>query len=108
MSPVNSVIIKKNNMEHVKSGMVIIPYEFDPSIHQRAKTKRAMAPVLNRDRNDLNLQYGEPLVELSWRFSLKADGQGKVQLSVVVTTLPYPILKRSMYEFKENMPIDVV
>ena len=96
-------------MEHVKSGMVvIIPYEFASSSHQRAKTKRSIAPVLNRDRNDLNLQDGEPLVESSWQFPLKADDQGQVQWSDVVTTLPYTILKRDVYEFKENMPADVV
>ena len=104
--------IKQNNEYvddvEIKNGMfVIVPYDFATTSSNKQSTKNLLALVLANDKT-LEVQYGKSVGQSLKRFMLVPNDKGQVAKTDIVSILPYPILKRGVYEFPEDICVDIV
>ena len=85
---------------------VIVPYDFATTSSKKQSTKNLLA--LDANDKTLEVQYGRSVGQSLKRFILVPNDKGQVARMDIVRVLPYPILKQGVYEFPEDICVDIV
>lgn len=101
--------VETHEAVEIKNGMfLIIPYDFATCSKRQSIKKSLLALVLNVDNDDIEVQYGKSVGQSLKRFSLLQNDKGYVKTSDVIQVLLYPVLKRGVYEFSDDIHVDIV
>ena len=92
----------------VKNGsFIIVPYDYASSKSGKAVTKRLVAIVTNVVNDcDCEVQYTIPVTKR--RVKLNPNDKGIIKRSDIQKILSCPALKRGVYEFNEDLEIDLI
>ena len=106
--PENSLtecIVENQNIQI--GAFIIVNYDFviKTSSKEESKTKRLIAIVKDIDGDKFQVVYGKALSKK--RFKIIEDDVGLVIKEKIVSILPCPNLRRGIYEFAQNIDIDL-
>jgi hypothetical protein len=101
--------IATSQVEDVKNGsFVIVTYDFaSGSSSNKYVTKRLVALVTssNEDESTVEVQYATAISKR--RVKITSADKGRIEIKDIVQLLPCPALKRGVYEFEEDLDIDI-
>ena len=99
---------KSVGVKDIKNGMfVIVLYDFATAGKKQSK-KHLLALVLDVGKSLMEVQYGKPVGQSLKCFIVVPIDKDYVTTDDVIQVLPYPILKCGVYEFTEDISVDIV
>ena len=99
---------KTSQVDDVKTGsFIIVTYEFASASSSKYVTKRLVALVTssNKDESTVEVQYATAISKRR-RVKITSADKGQIDCKDIVRLLPYPALRRGVYEFEEDLDID--
>ena len=96
--------------EEINVGIFVIDkYDFAVknvrSENGKSKTKQLLAVIKDADHNQFTVIYGKAINKR--RFKIVENDISVITRDKIISTLPFPNLRRDIYEFDQNIDVDL-